>query len=481
MLDNLLEKHNKELLGTLTREQRIEQTAVLKMMELMKPSDKIKLTKLLIEYYKSKYAFSEMVELTEAINKYLADNRDYNKLEEKILGLPKDRLILPEDKDTKEIYEDYKESIYNLVLYLNFKGNRDLLNKSDEIREIVESRATFDHNNITLEKMGKPTVDKDTELKPYITSVPVNSTSKALKEIYVYKNKDNIMLGEFTEEINKKKIEIAGVKGDVTSNKEKLKSIGKKIALYTTLYVGIFIGSTTLGSFVGKSIMEKEATLISNVKVTTDFEDKTHTKNLDIYDVILRTKMLRSYLDKERKYVTVFGDTVNNEFDVKVYDYTDTNLTDEELRTIELDSNNLIYDSIHKVEDLHEKESLYGIYTGEAHRDISTVNFYSKFTNPGSNKNYEEDANWAMFIGVVIANLLSFAFLSGLTLESIKDTMRDYKLGRIDKYRLLNKLQRLIEDLEVLQVKEELNKELNKLYTEQSVDNELNEYTTITR
>ena len=481
MLDNLLEKHNKELLGTLTREQRIEQSAVLKMMELMKPSDKIKLTKLLIEYYKSKYAFSEMVELTEAINKYLADNRGYNKLEEKILELPKDRLILPEDNAAKEIYEDYKESIYNLVLYLNFKGNRNLLHKSDEIREIVESRATFDHNNITLEKMGKPTVDKATELKPYITSVPVNSTREVLREIYIYKNRDNIMLGDFNAEITKKKIEISGVRGDVTSNKEKLKSIGKKIALYTTLYIGIFIGSTTLGSFVGKSIVEKEATLISNVKVTTDFEDKTHTKNLDVQDVILRTKMLSSYLDKERKYVTVFGDTVNDEFNVKVYDYTDTNLTDEELRTIELDSNNLIYDSIHKAEDLHEKESLYGVYTGEAHRDISTVNFYSEFTNPGSNKNYEADVNWAMFIGVVIANILSFGLLSGLTLESIKDTMKDYRIGRIDKYRLLNKLQRLIEDLEVLQVKDELNKEVNKLYTEQNVDKELSEYTTITR
>ena len=482
MFDNILDKYNKTILDDLTIEQKIEQAATIRMMEHMEPSEKIKLSKAIIDYYKSKVAFAKMQDLTESINQYLIDNRNYKGLEEKILELPKNRLILPEDTKSKEIYEEYKNSIYNLVLYLNFKGNRTLLDESNEIKEIVERRAEFDYLNMDLEKKGEQSREKSSELKKIIPAVPIFSIQGILKDIYVYKNKDNIMFGEFDEELNKKRIEVVATKGEVASNKSILKKLGKKIALFTAITIGGLSVGLIAGSKIGKLIGKEKLKQISVVSVDIDTPDGTIKNTLDFDDVEFKNKILQKYLNTERRYVTVYGEKIDNLVEVKVYDYTDVDITNEELKTIELDDSNLIYSAKCEYNKLIKEDLLYGQYTGEAHRDVATVNYYSLLgdTNNGyadEEEYIKSEKGFFAFIFLLMTIALEFPLYNKL----INELSEDYKRRKFHYTVLLDKLQRLLEDVEALQVRKELNAEINKLHNSQPVDNELNEYTTITR
>ena len=80
------------------------------------------------------------------------------------------------------------------------------------------------------------------------------------------------------------------------------------------------------------------------------------------------------YTEEEKRYVTVFSEIDNEEYvEVKVYDYTISKYTDEELKTMDLDQSRIVYSDKIKLYDA--KKTVLGDYDDHAHRDIARIKY----------------------------------------------------------------------------------------------------------
>lgn len=185
-------------------------------------------------------------------------------------------------------------------------------------------------------------------------------------------------------------------------------------------------------------------------------------------------------MNTERKFVTVFGDTNDGMVEVKVYDYTGTNLSNDELKTIELDNSKIIYSEALQTEKFKDDSKnglkrVYGVYTGESHRDISTVNF-------SVTKDNDAVTNVLLYmLSLYISTLITAipaAGSIGILMETtdVKGLYKDIKKLKEKRKPTLEEYEEVLNKIKKLQEQIDLEKKKKEVIGNTTVEKELEEH-----
>lgn len=407
----------------LSMEDKVRICNFIKNIKNMNDNEKREFTFKLLDELKSYRIYLEKDDANKMFDEFFKGNVSLEKMENKIINIPKRRLIHFYDLKLDNIETKYEDNLLNFVLYEAYLGRDNLLNYP-EIREMTRYKVIDE--SIELEKNLDVPNDFYKIISSKLTSYRTEGYTKQfldidyLQELYLYKS--NLIKNSLDKEINYKSNEIELLNGKLYVNKKafKEKKFNSKIILSLPLLFASAATFVTIGGGISSSKRPAQYKTTTNIQTESvdDIENKGEVKPIgESYTNYLD----ENFLNTEKRYVTEFSDTVDEIFHLKVYDYTDSELSDEELKTIKLDENRLFIDEdidnnqrFKKFNKNDEIKNL-GIYTENAHRDISRVF-------------YEYESNWFLKSGFIYVFLLyNTAALSILSMLS-----HDYKIEKLD-------------------------------------------------
>ena len=382
--DKLIDKN-------LTFDEKVVHAAYIDYIRSLDSEEFLKNACMLLDDCKSLQAYTEMDEISDMIDDFFdkKDGVSFDKIEEKIKNLLPNRLLHFNLDDRIKTYDRYKEKLYKFILYGSLIGRLDLLNEK-EPSDIVTDKVKEDVGKL------KGRIDIPPALWDHLNTIDLEFPylydfldPALLQELCSYKAE--ISLGEFDKTVNENTNEIKRIKGEIVKNNKHI----KKLRASNAITFSLVTVSLVVGLFGGIKFCKKWGWYKNRKEEENNAYIYTETqKGMVSYDGAPDYSYFWSkntHLEQEsmfgtsRRYVTVFGDTTESgKVNVKVYDYTDVDLTDEELKTIELDSNKIIYEEFVKIESLRRVNSVslghvYGVYTGSAHRDVTHVSYYKVF------------------------------------------------------------------------------------------------------
>ena len=472
-------KHNKYI--------NLKVATVLKRVKKMSSKQAEKELDFLISELKALAAYDEMNEINKLIEKILNNDNDVTSevVREKIHNLPEDRLIHFSNDNIFKIHEDYCKNVYKFVLYESAFNRFDLL-ENEEVKNIVGVSVKEDVDSLK-DNIFIPT-KLFNKIKDFNDKTPLNEylNHELLQDLFVYRNE--YLTGNYKDDIESKENKIKKVKGDIrTLNKKKIKAMSK-LVMFTTIGVAVALAPMTAIMVPSYKLGKKGAKKNSSTKILIDTPNGVKETHSTFYEPEFSYLFEDVFRNTTRRYVTVFGDPIGEEVNergefegkkvkVKVYDYTDSDISDEELKTITLDEDKLIYDSLDSVAFLERHnqngENLYGIYTGEAHRDVSIVDFHGEDTC---------ELAVALFMGMLLAVVVEPLTLLGFGeeglidkyIDKMKQILRDYNNSNVTKQKLVEELEKLINEVKVLKEKQEAYNKIQETKKElYNVDKEL--------
>ena len=396
-------------------------------------------------------------------------------IEELIASLPDYHLLHMEDKRVTEIYNNYCSKLYDFMLYENFIDRKDLFKKY-EVRSIVVEEA------IKELKGMEPNLNMPNEIYVLVRTLKRNPnpniSSDVLNYLYAVKNGSSIV--EYNAELETQKNKKLDLEGTLKGDKEDISYMRRK--LYKAIGITSIIPLIIFGGSYAKIYKEKAEE--GKGKMQRIELEATEEKNIKSVasNSYLADDLLSRFMDTKRTLVTVFGDTVGETVEVKVYDYTDTSFSTEELKNIGLDESKLIYSKFLNVEELDSSRKsigrVYGEYTGVAHRDISTVRFVDYGEPSFINKNGTAlaGATVSTFLICLLLCILSIALLQYCPLDQISE-IKDLILlvgNRKDVYKWdLEKYEDVLNKIKNIQTRIDLEKKKQEILGQTTVDKEL--------
>ena len=166
-------------------------------------------------------------------------------------------------------------------------------------------------------------------------------------------------------------------KNDSEVHKKQANKLFAKIAFYTMLAIPTYLGPLAacigLGYTFGKAIATHPYVSVNDTEPLNiaGLQDSTH---LDF-----KAAFPDDYMTRTLQFITEFSETKNKKVVVKVYDYTDVDISQRELDSIELDEGRLIYLNTFSDKQLSgdyiSDKTVLGKYSGKAHRDLSTLKY----------------------------------------------------------------------------------------------------------
>ena len=308
-------------------------------------------------------------ELSDTIENYFKGIATYEEVEDKVNSLPSIGGIVL-SATTSEIDARFRSLLYKFILYANFIGKTHLF-KNSTVKIIISSEVKEDLEK--YDNMIRLPRDLYLEIERAKTSTDPNKylDYELLKQIYAFKG--NITVSDTSKEIIKKKEEKAKIEGEVIVNKKairgkKFKRACKGLIVASTFGISVLL-SGILG-FKGSKVLMKHTNELNKAhSVINDSKEVSMTVEKDIY-----LEKFSKYTEEEKRYVTVFGEIDNEEYvEVKVYDYTISKYTDEELKTMDLDQTRIVYSD--KIKFYDAKKTVLGDYDDHAHRDIARIKY----------------------------------------------------------------------------------------------------------
>ena len=189
--------------------------------------------------------------------------------------------------------------------------------------------------------------------------------------MYAYKADFAIYNAEQLEEYDKEKAEEKKIKGRIIENTEYFKKRSRGLAVATLAGIIVYGAPLFLGTTAGL-YMAKDDQYKPYITINGTEEQTTSFSKLKFVDKDINLE------DTTRRYVIVFKNKDNGKVEIKVYDYTDSSISNTQLKTIDLDDERVIYCDTFKANSHKVKNSedyFAGIYTGEDHRDIAMISF----------------------------------------------------------------------------------------------------------
>ena len=380
MYNNKLKDKAKELIDkNLPFEIQALHAAYIEYISTLEPEACLKQANMLVDDYKALKAYEKMDEISNMIDDLFnkKENGLFDKITQEIKELPKDRLIHFELDDRVKTYNRYREKVYKFMLYASLINRFELLTNNEvasivvqKVRKDVEELRNRTDINPDLFNRISNLKNEDPDIK-YIDP-------KLLQEISAHKA--DISVGGFQTLLNEKTNEYNKIMNNIVVNNKAIKKLKKQKFIignlaYMCLAVGIFGGIKVCKHF---GWYDDDIDKKYSIKVTTESYDEQAFAVTDASTTQIVEE--HSYWDTTRRYVTEFGDlTENGNVLVRIYDYTDSPITDEELKTVELDERKLVYNNYVDYSSVkNEKNSikcLFGVCNGVAHRDISHVDF----------------------------------------------------------------------------------------------------------
>ena len=308
-------------------------------------------------------------ELSDTIENYFKGMATYEEVEDKVNSLPSIGGIVV-SATTSEIDAKFRSLLYKFILYANFIGKTHLF-KNSTVKIIISSEVKEDLEK--YDNMIRLPRDLYLEIEKTKTSTDPDKylDFELLKQIYAFKG--NITVSDISKEIIKKKEEKAKIEGEVIVNKKAIR--GKKFkracqGLIFTSYIGLSLLVSGFLGFKGSKALIKGSNDLHEVhSVINDSKEVSMTVEKDTY-----LEKFSKYTEEEKRYVTVFSEIDNEEYvEVKVYDYTISKYTDEELKTMDLDQSRIVYSDKIKLYDA--KKTVLGDYDDHAHRDIARIKY----------------------------------------------------------------------------------------------------------
>ena len=124
--------------------------------------------------------------------------------------------------------------------------------------------------------------------------------------------------------------------------------------------------------------------------ITMEGENEATTYNAGELEFISGDEAQDTFNSKEnqKRFITVFNTKPENKVEVKVYDYTDSDMTDEELKKVTLDDEKLVYHrTFDNVSDeiQNSTENFASKFTGNSSRNVSTISFSMERSDKISN------------------------------------------------------------------------------------------------
>ena len=370
--------------------------AYLKVLESIPDDDKVKFAEFVRDDLLSYSAFLDMADITAMIDDFFNGLIPMYEIKQKIISLPKSRLLHTKLDDVETIEKNYWQRVYHFAAYLAYIDDYSILDNF-EVSLNVRKLAAKD-----IEELQKDLTIPTKVFNRLINikdgyAMDKEDLHQVLKDIYGLKSKQDEYLIplDMPVDVVKKYNEIEVLKAKLNTEEKELKVLKArkakqaiKLFIATLSIPAIIFGhrNTVMngrdeGGFWASTVIESEDGPHVN--------ENTHYHTTVGIDGYLDT-LNNDYLDTERRYVTVFSDTVDDVANIKLYDYTDSNITDEELKTIELDDKYLVLDQNINVSTLEGvkndsyvrngvKEGMiiedFGVYTGNAHRDVARVKY----------------------------------------------------------------------------------------------------------
>ena len=339
------------------------------------------------QYIESQIAMIDMEEIPNKIDAMFRGEATFDEVERMIMGMPETRFISVNDAVAYATYQKYCDSLYRFMLYATFIG-RTRLFEIDEVKKIVnnkmqqeiislygEERYSMDIRDAILRIEGKSglplelkqaIIDSQKSEKKYKYINP-----ELLEEMYAYKADFAIYNAEQLEEYDKEKAEEKKIKGRIIENTEYFKKRSRRLAVATLAGIIVYGAPLFLGTKAGL-YMSKDDQYKPYITINGTEEQTTSFSKLKFVDKDINLE------DTTRRYVTVFKNKDNGKVEIKVYDYTDSSISNTQLKTIDLDDERVIYCDTFEANSRKVKNSedyFAGIYTGEDHRDIAMISF----------------------------------------------------------------------------------------------------------
>lgn len=396
-------------------------------------------------------------------------------IEEQIKNLPDYHIMHIDDKRLTRIYKNYCSRLYEFMLYENINNRYELFNKY-EVKSIVVNEAIKKLKSMELQE------DMPHEIYSIIYNLRHNKnyTPNISNYVlsYLYATENNIELTNYSKELDaekNKQLELkAKLESDLESYKEKTKksrlklynAIGIKFGIPIALFAGTMFG----GYKIGVDAYKKQSVTFEN--------SDSEALESDLSDSYLEQDILNKLINTDRKLVTVFGETKGETVEVKVYDYSYTGFSNEELQTMELDDSKIIYSEsldVNKIASAKTGAShVYGKYTGAAHRDIANVSFIDDYENKKG-----EVVGISVAIGIMLA-MLAVIIITVATLESpseviedIIDSITDFGYYRDKKKESIEEYEKVVNKIKEIKKRLDLEKKKKEVLGQTIVEKEL--------
>lgn len=345
------------------------------------------------QYVKSMIAINKMRDIPKKVDEMLKGEATVDEVERMIAAIPEERLLESNDEESNKVYSDYCESMYKFMLYANFIGRNKLLKENKEIQNIVrgmaekEAHELYPHPELAPELRDAATRVDGKELpslglRDAIIAVDQGRCKDGflddnlLQELQA--NKAGIVCGKVSEELGQKLERIGVIKESMIENKKKGRKALATAALCTTLTAVVVVWPVF--STLHKFVKYKQNKLYKpNITMDGQTEGKDYSAgSLEFVTGEEAREMYNNGKSNEKRFVTEFNTRPDNKVEVKIYDYTDSDMSDDELKGANLDEEKLVY---HRTLDKTSEEitssaeNFAGQFTGDSSRSVSKIKF----------------------------------------------------------------------------------------------------------
>ncbi len=307
----------------------------------------------------------KMNDIIRLVDELYDSNIKYDEVLPAINNLPKYTII-----DKENVASKYEESIYKLALYANFINRFELFQNQDVYRIVDEFLRK------EVEQFPVYNSDAPKGLKDAITNTRCNSSRNGYVEynlmLQLFAYKYGKSFPDFTSELGDS-IEIRDDKISYLKKlKKQIKKFGAKAAFWTIFSIATYATPAAVFTHIGNRISTKKE------YATEVISDDGVSRRGEYWDLPFSASFPDDYRRQKLQYITEFGETIDGKVVIKVYDYTGIDISKETINNIDLDINRLVYCNVEAVDSYTNSNTKWyrtylGEYTGEAHRNITTV------------------------------------------------------------------------------------------------------------
>ena len=425
---------------------KVRVSALLRLLQHMDDEERLQYAITVREDLTGYLTYVKMDDISDMIDAFFNGAVPMEEIEEKIFDLPKNRLVHFYNDDLKNIENRYKNKIYRFAAY-EASINRNVLFDNEEVFDIVVQKLH--------EVMNKSLNNLRTPNKIFKKMLDINNRYDASREEYIdllgtmYAYATRQIVDPISSDATVKLNQAERLRINKEKSDKKIKVHKSKAATVALIWAAI----TSVGFATGlrKNFSKSHSVISTDSGLYSEDVERGSGVTVDDYDDYINEKFGKTKIsshnydefDKQRRLVSVFGDTQDNTFNLKVYDYTDVDISDNELQNMKLDDNYLIVDTNIDINNFSGlsvdgetksnglQEGQYieklGYYTGKAHRDVSRVNLIENNT-----------VAMAALCGISIGISILGGCLSLVFWDTWKDDLKKYKKENAKLIRQIN-------------------------------------------